>query len=412
MSQSVLFIATSSNASPARGGRRRIVDVVHQAMRFGLTPRILCFLPFEQVLRGFKFLLKGKVSLEKEAQAHVTYWPMVPLTRFHWLDRLNLWNCGLITALVCWQRKITVAYGHGMRAGLIALSAKRIMNSLRVIADFHGASAAEFGYKIRRNSTNKSLGRLENDEKFVLTNADQIIFVSKKMHRYYEQKFACSIDNFNIIPCAINTDFQVNPKQRDQMRKEHNLHDKLVIVYSGSAVAYQLLDEMCLLFKTIHQSISNAHMLILTHHRAQFQKNLSSHGISAADYSIYSVDHNAVFDFLQMGDVGFMLRDDAIVNRVSSPTKFAEYLLCGLPVITTAFVGDFSDAVKANKLGFIVDLDKLDQVDEVIIFLSDVQFHRADYAQRCMNFAFQQLHWDVFGELLYKIITGTELVQR
>ena len=59
----VLFIATSANAEHGRGGRRRIVDVANQARLHGFSPRLLCFLPFEQVLRGPRFWRAGKASL-------------------------------------------------------------------------------------------------------------------------------------------------------------------------------------------------------------------------------------------------------------------------------------------------------------------------------------------------------------
>jgi len=402
----VLFIATSSNASPARGGRRRIVDVAHQSTALGLIPHILCFLPFEQVIRGPKFWRSGKASLQNEAQAPVTYWPMLPLTRYHWLERINIWYCGLITACLCHLQKTRIAYGHGMRAAHIAISAKSFKKPLRTIADFHGASAAEFQYQSKLKPEDKTLQHLENDERFVLTQANHLIFVSKRMHTYYEQKFDLLINNYAVIPCAINALFQIKADLIASMRREHDLENKLVITYAGSAVAYQLVDEMCVLFKAIHQHIPNAHFLILTHDRSKFERHLNNNGINEIDYSIYSVDHNTVFDFLQLGDVGLMLRDNTIVNRVASPTKFAEYLLCGLPVITTDFVGDFSDAVKENNLGLTIDLAELDQVSEVINFLSDVQSCRGDYAQRCNKFVIYHLTWNVFRESIFAVITG------
>jgi len=53
------------------------------------------------------------------------------------------------------------------------------------------------------------------------------------------------------------------------------------------------------------------------------------------------------------------------VNRVSSPVKFAEYCLCGLPVIITDNVGDYSGYVRSYKLGHIVDLNSVNRDEEL-----------------------------------------------
>lgn len=404
----VLFIATSSNASPARGGRRRIVDVAHQAARFGLSSRILCFLPFEQVARGLSFWRAGKANLQNEVQAPVTYWPMLPLTRFGVMEKFNVWYCGLITALLCFLHKVSFAYGHGLRAAQIALSAKRLRNPLRIIADIHGAGAAEYAYQKQNQPGDKIHQRLVEVEELVLTQADQLIFVSHSMHRYYERKFARSFENYAVIPCAINSKFQVDSLKREHMRRDHNLLDKLVVAYAGSAAPYQLVGEMCSLFKAISQQIPTAHFLILSHHQDQFQQYLDQHQIHSDDYSIFSVDHKGVFDMLQMGDVALMLRDNAIVNIVASPTKFAEYLLCGLPVITSPYVGDYSSNVNKYKLGYTVDLSNMSFVDGVISFMMDVLSKRDDYARRCINFVINNLHWDIFGEKLSHLIIGSK----
>lgn len=40
------------------------------------------------------------------------------------------------------------------------------------------------------------------------------------------------------------------------------------------------------------------------------------------------------------------------MNNVASPTKFAEYMLCGLPVLISEGVGDYTKFVEETKTGF------------------------------------------------------------
>ncbi len=89
----------------------------------------------------------------------------------------------------------------------------------------------------------------------------------------------------------------------------------------------------------------------------RFKKNLIKPGFLRKRIRIESVQHEDVFETLQAGDIGFLLRDASPVNRVSSPTKFGEYCSCGVPVITTACVGDVSQLVLSNHLGYVIDLN-------------------------------------------------------
>ena len=403
--KSVLFIATSSNASPARGGRRRIVDVAHQTIRLGIKARILCFLPCEQVARGWAFLKNGKASLTNESGVPVHYWPMLPLTRFLWIDRLNAWYCGVVTALFCWFYHVNVAYGHGLGAARLALVARCLRKSLWVIADIHGAGVAEYAYQKQLQKEDRTIQRLEALEKQVITKSDHIIFVSHRMYCYYKDKLNQEITNHTVLPCAINTFFTADRQKREGLRREYHLADHLVVAYAGSAVVYQQVEEMCILFKEIQQLHSNAHFLILSHHRQKFENSFNQHEINPTDVTILSVDHSQVFDLLQMGDVGLMLRDGSIVNQVASPTKFAEYLVCGLPVLTTPHVGDYSQYVTDHNLGHIVDLDNLSVDPAFETFLQDVIENRAFYSKRCVDFVSQHLVWDQLGNQLGQVFS-------
>ncbi|WP_432260469.1 hypothetical protein [Cupriavidus sp. TMH.W2] len=49
-----------------------------------------------------------------------------------------------------------------------------------------------------------------------------------------------------------------------------------------------------------------------------------------------------VQDFLSSQQFGFLIRDDHVINNVSSPIKLAEYLSCGVNVVTTNAIRSYS----------------------------------------------------------------------
>jgi hypothetical protein len=130
---------------------------------------------------------------------------------------------------------------------------------------------------------------------------------------------------------------------------------------------------------------------------------LKKAGIDSRNYNVSAVNHTEIFNLLQMGDFGFLLRDRSVVNQVASPTKFGEYCLCGLPVITTSSVGDFSEMIQQHKVGCVVDLQNLSDLSTLAPFIADVQKHTEEYKERCSLFAKEHLAWDAFGADLARI---------
>ena len=57
--------------------------------------------------------------------------------------------------------------------------------------------------------------------------------------------------------------------------------------------------------------------------------------------------------YLVSADYGLLLREATITNQVASPVKFAEYIACGLKVIVSNHLGDYSEYVKTFENGLL-----------------------------------------------------------
>jgi len=399
----VLFIATSANAEHGRGGRRRVVDVAMQTRINGFTPYILCFLPFEQVLRGPRFWGAGRASLSAEANCPVSYAPMLPFTRFWLVERLNLLWCGLLCWFFSMRMGIWILYGHGTRAAGIALVAKKLRKGARVIADAHGVGSAEYAYATAAAANEKQLLRLQKDEQRVLSLVDQVIFVSDRMGHYYEAVMKRNFSTAAVIPCAVDAASLPDVEKRNLLREKHGLTERFLIAYVGSAVAYQQPRQMITLFSQIRIVLPQAFFLGITQSPQVFRELLSEQGVPEEDYLLTSLPHEQVMETLQMGDVGLLLREDSLLNQVSSPTKFAEYLLAGLPVLLTKDAGDYGVIAQSKGLGYLVDLDKLKVDQPLVDFLRSVQFNREDYLNHCRDYTQSELSWEHYGKVLARL---------
>lgn len=399
-----MYVVTSSLASPTGGGRTRVISAARQARKRGINITIMCFVRPDQIF-PIRDLIIGKKNLARESGARVYYAPRLPGIRYSSIYRLNVIYCALIIAFVCWWKGINIIHAHGVSASFFTLMAMRIKPNLKLVADIHGSAVDEYLCAKKISEFDGMAKIIQRQEEEVLRAADWIIFVSERMREHFQRKYTTDFHRYTIIPCAVDTDFEYQLARREKLRQAYGLDDKLVFCYIGSGEDYQLPALMCWLFRRMLGIFPNAYFLILSHHRDVFIKNLQAQGVGEPYFRVEGVAHDRIFDLLQMGDIGFLLRNNSIVNQVSSPTKFAEYCLCGLPVITTDFVGDFSEIVKQYGLGFLMDTNTTTLDPRLIRFIQDVQSKREEYAMRCSQFAKAYLSWEKYGPSLVNIYT-------
>jgi glycosyltransferase involved in cell wall biosynthesis len=257
-----------------------------------------------------------------------------------------------------------------------ALSFVRILPKVRVVYDSRAAILEEFYY----NNDNKKLSSYKKikhliqvrHEKKMLQIADKVFCVSEKLKSYHLSKNnGLNEDKFIIIPGAADANLFFNNRDlRYRIRKELNINDEIVLVYSGRlAMKWEIPEKMFQLYKCIEDRIANVTLLLITPDINIAESLRELHNLSNDQIIILKSKYKNVSDYLNAADFALLLRDDVPMNNVASPTKFAEYILCGLPVIISKGIGDFSDLVIRNEFGFV--LNDLDNIQTEVPSLSD-----------------------------------------
>lgn len=159
-----------------------------------------------------------------------------------------------------------------------------------------------------------------------------------------------------VVPCCANLElFKFNQHEREQRRKELGLAGKFVVVYSGSIDGWYLTEEMADFFAVAVREKPDAHLLWLTPGRRERIKSLmDSRSIAADSYTVLAADPREVSSYLSASDVGLAFIKPCFSKLASSPTKYAEYLGCGLPLIINAGVGDSDALVLREQAGALV----------------------------------------------------------
>jgi glycosyltransferase involved in cell wall biosynthesis len=176
------------------------------------------------------------------------------------------------------------------------------------------------------------------------------------------------------IPCCADlVRFRFDDAARERVRAELRLEDSFVLVYSGSLGGWYLNEEMADFFAALTQERNDAHFLWLTPRAHETVRALmSARGITDDKFTVRAARSEEVAAYLSASDAGLAFIKPCFSKLASSPTKTAEYLACGLPVVLNAGVGDSDALITREHVGALVEN------------FSDEDYHRAARAVAAM----------------------------
>jgi glycosyltransferase involved in cell wall biosynthesis len=200
-----------------------------------------------------------------------------------------------------------------------------------------------------------------------------------------------------VIPCCV--DLEGSPwdePARAMRRAGRGWMDRRVVVYVGKLGMWYLDAEMARFFARAHRQDPRFFLQVLTGSPSTALRDvLGAAGVPADAFDVRAVPPAEVAALLHAADAGLSLIKPCVSKRSSSPTKVGEYLAAGLPVVSTAGIGD-CDRQLADGRGVL--LPALDDsacdagVRALAILLDDPETRR-----RCRAFAEAELSLESTG---------------
>ena len=156
--------------------------------------------------------------------------------------------------------------------------------------------------------------------------------------------------------CLILKNSIYDPNLRLNIRNKLGIENNIkAFLYSGGIVSgWHLAERMFTFFNEIIIHEKEVFFLILTKDKAVVEKMIEKFPSLKQRLASFSVDNSEVNTYLNAADYGILFRENTIMNNVASPSKFAEYMLSGLPVIISEGVGDYSTYTKEKNVGIIL----------------------------------------------------------
>ncbi|MGQ0554711.1 MAG: glycosyltransferase [Nitrospiraceae bacterium] len=203
--------------------------------------------------------------------------------------------------------------------------------------------------------------------------ADRLATVSENLKQYLGHKI--DRHDVTVIPSCFNENsFYFDPAARKEIRDALNLDaSSILLCYSGGTSAWQRIVDIISLLKEVCSADARYKALFLTTSQDEVTRRLKKAQFPSDQAFVRGCSHQEVPRYLSAADLGFIMRHDTPVNNVASPVKIGEYLACGLPVILTRGIGDYSDMLPAAGVGMLLD-ETTNIADQVVRFIHGASF--------------------------------------
>lgn len=162
--------------------------------------------------------------------------------------------------------------------------------------------------------------------------------------------------------------------------------ERKYLTYLGSGAPWQNLGQLSKIWSALYHADQSLRFKVVSKDkRAEILKsNIPEEAIqiTAAEGPAEVARH------LWEAELGFLIRTPDIVNEVSFPTKFGEYVAAGVPVVGTDVGWDFSQIIKQTRCGLLVNWNSEPQeiAQEILAFRRKVRMN-GEIATACQQAA-------------------------
>lgn len=245
-------------------------------------------------------------------------------------------------------------------------------NEVEVVFDADGLPLQERLDYASLKSDSKNYKILKREETKLLKRADKVLVRTQKAKEIHLDLIGrAHADKFHVVTNGRDAGFfKPDPTARKEIREKLGLGEgELLFVYSGSLGPQYVFTEMLMLFYQYFLEFGKAKFLVLSRSAGDLPPmtgNLEGLVIPLA------VDFQEIPRYLSAADVAFNFRLPAPSLVGIAPIKLGEYLMMGIPTITSKGIGDTEDLIAGKDFCCLVDLKEPDYPDKAIAWIREV----------------------------------------
>jgi glycosyltransferase involved in cell wall biosynthesis len=252
-----------------------------------------------------------------------------------------------------------VLHARGHVAALMAALAKRRAGG-RILFDIRGFMPEEYtdaGVWPAGGTLYRGVKRVE---RFLFNSADAFVVLTEKAREILFPGRAETDEKgrpVEVIPCCV--DFKrfriADETPREELRRELNLEGRRVVVYVGSFGGWYMAEETARFMALAYKQDPKTYALVLTQTPPEgIAARLRELGVPDDSFHVGRVAPAEVPRYLKASDIAVSFIRACYSKLSSSPTKIAEYLAAGLPVVCNAGIGDVDEVIEGDRVGVVL----------------------------------------------------------
>lgn len=291
----------------------------------------------------------------------VMYYHRVPLLS----QALNYFRLLRTSRKIVHEHLFSIVHCRNVMAGMIGLHLKNRFRC-RLVFDMRGFWADERLdgniWKLS-NPIHRMLYRyFKRKETELYLRSDYIISLTEEAVKEFSnwpalKKAALRVQ---VIPCCVDLSHfsyeKIDPVKKNTLEKSLGiLPTDMIISYLGSLGTWYMLDEMLEFFSCLLKETPHARFLLITGDKPEIvYAKLNLFNIPSERVIVRKALREEVPLYVSLSEISLFFIKPTFSKKASSPTKLAEVLGMGLPVITNRGIGDCDKIIAEEKAGILI----------------------------------------------------------
>ncbi len=344
----------------------------------------------------------------------IRYQPLRRTLRTPLLTKIGESARGVGKALVAaLERRPAIVHGRSYLPTAVADLVATVVPRARLVFDCRGMLGDEYvdsGYWTPERLEYRLLKRYEAR---AFHRADGVVVLTDALRQWIEERgWFGPRTHVEVVPCCVDTNvFAFGHEARVAVRRELGWEeDATVLVYAGSLGSWYREDELARFAGIVRRrSSSPVRFLLLTAAKPdELVALLRREGFDDDTMKALRVRPEEMPRYLSAGDVGLSFIKSCFSKKGSSPTKVAEYLACGMPVVLNGDIGDQGDLASERDACVVVDSyadDELARAADRALALASAPL--AERVARCRRTAEEHFGLERVGVARYQRLYRT-----
>lgn len=259
----------------------------------------------------------------------------------------SIFQCFLVAFYLVISKKIEMIHARAYYSVFVSLPFKKLFK-IKLIFDMRGFGPEEFvdAGSIKKDSIYYKLLKFLERKSILL--ADYLITLTPEAAEIIKNEYK-----------KLAIDWMPTCVDEDRFKTEEPiflLKNRFVMVYSGSLWSWYNINAMIDFFNVLKIQIPSAHFLILSKDKNEKLYPLfSDKGLQKGDYTVIEVEPDKVPRYLKGSNLGISFTYNTYSKKASFPTKIAEYLISGLPIVINTQFDFLKNLITTNKIGIIIE---------------------------------------------------------